>query len=100
MKKHLLMLALQLAASGADAYMTQRNMSMPQHSEHNPFARTFVSHGTPLLATYFVAQTGVKLYTVYLLRKHEHQQLADAVAVAGIADNTYGAVTSTLGHTK
>jgi hypothetical protein len=84
--KTLLFVVLQLAASGSDAYYTDRFMSSRYGSEGNPLARPFVQTRTDRVL-YFSGQTGLKLGAVYLLKKRGHGKLAESVAIAGIADN-------------
>lgn len=99
-KKHLLLIVLQLAASGNDAFWTQHNMhsglTHPYPHESNPLARPFVrtTAGTVL---YFGIGAGVKIAVPTMLRKHNHSALADAVAVGGIVDNAIGGINSVKG---
>lgn len=93
MKKRLLLLALQLAASGSDAYFTHRNQELPRHYEMNPVARPFIG-STPGLAGYFTAEATAKIVLAHEFRIHHHPALADASASLGIADNVFGATYS------
>lgn len=97
MKKHLLMIVLQLASSGADAYLTNRSLQVPGSHEVNPLARVFVTHGPASVAAYFSAQTAGKLILPWELRRHGHSKLAQIAEVAGIADNAAGAAGSVVG---
>lgn len=97
MKKKLLILALHLAANGADAYYTHRAMSLPHHREYDPIARPFVAH-TPGLVTYFAADTAVEIYAAHWVRSHHHDHLATAIDLINIADHTQGAIFTDL-HT-
>lgn len=96
MTKHVLLIILQLAAAGNDAYWTHRNtQSQWGYRENNPIARPFVksTSGTVL---YFSITTGLQLTTPEILRKRGHNKLADVTALAGIADNASGAVYSAI----
>lgn len=97
MKKRLLIIALHLAASGADAYYTHRVMAAPNPFESNPLARPFVTRGTPLLITGFSAETAIEIFVPHLLRTHNHNRIALAVDLLAIGGHTYGAVTSAQG---
>lgn len=94
MKKRLLMLALHLAASGADAYYTQRNQSLPHHYESNPLARPFVSHGMPLLIGAFGIETAGEIAVPLWLRRHNHDHAASAIDAIAIAGHAFGAASS------
>lgn len=98
MKKRLLILAFHLAASGADAYLTNRNQHLPVHSEMNPIARPFVSNGQPILITYFAATFGLETLGEYELHKHHHEHLAFGLEVFNIADHATGAAISAHGY--
>jgi hypothetical protein len=90
--KTILLVALQLAASGSDAYFTHRNELTPKFREHNPLVAPFVgsTHGQVI---FFGAGAALKVGGAHLLRRH-HPRLADSLAVAGIADNAFGAAFS------
>lgn len=94
--KTALLIILQLAASGSDAYFTNRNAHGPGFYELNPIARPFV-RSQRTLAAYFATGAAVKIAVPIMLRKHHHQRLADAIAIAGIADNA-GAATFSATH--
>lgn len=98
MKKRLLMLALHLAASGTDAYFTNRNQHLRFHSEMSPIARPFVSNGQPLLITYFAATFGIETVGEYELRKHHHERLSFGLAAFNIAEHATGAAISAHGY--
>jgi hypothetical protein len=93
MKRHLLMIVLQLAANGADAYYTNRNIHRQNFHELNPVARPF-TRNTLTLGLTSAAGTGLTLYGESLLRKHGHQGFADAAAAVDISGHTYGAIAS------
>lgn len=91
--KTALFIILQLASSGSDAYFTHRNAMTPRFHEYNPIARPFVgsTRGTVI---YFGGGAALKIGAVCLLRKRGHQRFADALALAGIADNAGAAIFS------
>ena len=91
--KTILLIALQLAASGSDAYFTHRNQLLPRHYENNPIAAPFV-HSTRGQVIFFGSWTGGRIAAQMLLKKRHHLQLSDSVALWGIADNTFGAAFS------
>lgn len=95
MRKHLFIVILQLAASGADAYFTDVNQHRPLHHEQNPIARPFVG-STPGLIAYFGAQTVIKLTLRSWFRKRGHRRIAEIVEAAGILDNATCATNSAL----
>lgn len=87
MKHALLMIVLQLASSGADAYYTHHSIAVStRFSEHNPVARPFV-YSTSGQIGYFSATAGIKIAVPFALRRQHHAKLAEAFAIAGIADN-------------
>lgn len=98
MKKKLLMLALHMAASSTDAYLTNRNQHLRYHSEADPVARTFVSHGQPLLITYFATAFTVEEVAQWELHKHGYKKAAMGVAVFNILDHAAGAGMSAHGY--
>jgi hypothetical protein len=85
---HILLIVLQLAASGSDAYFTHRNLTRPGFYEHDPIARPFV-RDTPHLVGYFSADAAVKIGTAELLRKFHHRRISAIVSVGGITDSAY-----------
>lgn len=92
MKTALLIIA-QLAASGSDAYFTDRNMYSAHAHESNPLARPFI--GTrPGRVAYFSVTTAAKITIPIMLRKRRHGRTADTLAMVGIADTAGGAVYS------
>jgi hypothetical protein len=93
MKTSLLLILLQLAASGNDAYWTDRNMHTPHFHEDNPTSALFV-HNRPSLIAYVSISAAGRIALTHVLRKHHHNRLATALAVTSIADNVYGGVTS------
>jgi hypothetical protein len=98
MKKHLLLIALHLAANGADAFYTHRNATAYarpfRFHEGDPIARPFVTHGTAGLAAYFSASSALTLGADYLLRKHHHDALAAALLGAQTVNNGVSAAYS------
>lgn len=92
------LIILQLAASGADAFYTNRGMDFPQFHEHDPIAKPFIKT-TPDRIAYFSVTAAIPIVGTHLLRKHHHEKLADGLAVAFIADSATGAA-STATHIK
>ncbi len=98
MKTQLLLIVLQLVASGSDAYYTNFNLHRPGGYEHNPVVRPFVG-STESLVPYFSVMAGVHIGVPILLRRHHHKRLARLIELEGIADNSEGAIWSaTRGH--
>ena len=95
MKRHVFIVILQLAVSGADAYFTNADQRQVLHHEQNPIARQFVG-STAGIVTYFSAQTAIKLTLPAWLRKHNHRRIAELAEIAGIADNATCATNSAL----
>jgi hypothetical protein len=94
--KHAVLLAVvQLAASGADAYYTNRNMQRNHGEELDPIERPFV-HNPVTLTALFATEAAGTIYSSYWLRKHDHGKMADAGAASLIASHTYGAVYSSF----
>lgn len=87
MKKHLLLLALQLASGVADFHYTNRNAHTPNFIEHDPIARPFVTHSTAERAAYFAVTVGGAIATAELLDHFGHAKPALALRAAQIADN-------------
>jgi hypothetical protein len=90
--KTALFILLQLAASGADAYYTNRNAMTPLFREHNPIARPFMGTRESLIDYFSITAAG-KIAAFILLRK-KHARFADGVAIAGISDNAAAAIFS------
>lgn len=88
--KTALLIVLQLAASGSDAYFTHRNLEHGR--EDNPIVRPFVGN-TSKQVIYFSSMAAMKIVIPHLVRK-KHSRMADVMAVAGIADNTEAAAWS------
>lgn len=90
MKKHLLLIALQLAAAGNDAYWTNRGMANAHNgitfTERNPIARPFM-RSTATRAVYFSSTTALHLTLPSVLRKHGYTRIANFVEYEGIVDN-------------
>ena len=91
--KSAILIVLQLAAAGSDAYFTHRNQSMPRHYENNPIAAPFIgsTHGQVI---YFSAWAGGRIILERILVRHHHPKWAKAVAIEAIADNGLGAAWS------
>jgi hypothetical protein len=90
---------LRLAASGSDAYYTNRNLHLNLHEtgfqEHNPLMRPFV-HNTTDLSLSFAASNGGLTFAEYRLLKR-HIKLSNAVAAIDFAGHVWGATTSAEG---
>jgi hypothetical protein len=87
MTKHgVLVLVLQLASSGADAWTTHRGLSEPGHFERNPLARPFVGSTAGQVA-FFGGGAGIKLALPWALRCHGHGRMATVAEWTGIADS-------------
>jgi hypothetical protein len=95
-KPTLLLDVVQLAATGADAYATDRNRQTFGFHEFNPVARPFVRN-RPTLIAYFSIQAAVKIVAVHWLRPR-HRRLAITVRAYSIADNAAGAAWSLSHH--
>jgi|SRR5271165_7405614 len=94
--KHAVLLAVvQLAASGADAYYTNRNMQRNHGVELDPLERPFV-HNPASLTALFATEAAGTIYSAYWLRKHDHAKMADAGAAGLIASHAYGAAYSSF----
>lgn len=97
----ILTIALQLAASGADAYYTDRNLSQDQSRyvvrEDNPVSRLFVQTRAGRVA-YFSVTAGIKIALPQILRKHHHNRVARILEISDIADNATCAAESAI-HT-
>ncbi len=89
--KTLLLIALQLAASGSDAYLTHRGFEMPKHQEHNPIAAPFVG-STRGQIFFFGAGAAARIGGSSFLRHKGKSKLADLVAIEGIGENTGSAI--------
>lgn len=91
--KSALLIILQLAATGSDAYFTNRNAQMRGFQEHNPISRPFMG-STSFRVSYFSAEAAGKVAVPILLRKKHHEHMALAFSAAAIADNAEGATYS------
>jgi len=96
-KRHALIVALQLLSYAADGYYTRRNMG-PKFHELDPAARPFV--GTPRRLE-LTSAAGAGL-TILAERKFEarHPRWVRALEAATVAGHVYGAASSAGGHTK
>jgi len=113
MKHTILMIILQLASSGADAYKTHQTLALHvtrceavhgreqlcwtavQGVERNPFVRPFVRTTAGQVA-FFGTTASLKVALPIGLRKHGHRKLAAIAEWAGIADSAEGATFSWL----
>lgn len=91
--KHVLVIVLQLASYGADAYYTNVNMQRHDFREHNPLARPF-TRNTLTLSLSSAAGIGATLYGEHWLRQHGHPRLAEIAEIGTIAGHTAGAAYS------
>lgn len=98
MKRKLLVLALHLAATGTDAYFTNRNQHARYRTETDPIARPFVSRGQPMLITYFSAAFGIETAVEWELHRHGHDKIAAGVEAFNILDHATGAGMSAHGY--
>jgi hypothetical protein len=94
--KHAVLLAVvQLAATGADAYFTNRNMQRNHGEELDPIERPFV-HNPATLTALFATEAAGTIYSSYWLRQRDHGKMADAGAASLIASHAYGAAFSSF----
>jgi hypothetical protein len=94
--KHAVLLAVvQLAATGADAYFTNRNMQRNHGEELDPIERPFV-HNPATLTALFATEAAGTIYSSYWLRQHDHAKMADAGTASLIASHAYGATFSSF----
>jgi hypothetical protein len=84
---------MQLAATGADAYLTNHNLQNRCFYESDPLARPLVRNTTWVAASNAVG-TGSLLVAEWELRRHHHERLAAILAAGDIGGHTYGAVSS------
>jgi len=92
--KTFLLIVLQLAASGSDAYFTHKQLAS-RGVEFDPIARPFVRTTTGQVA-YFGSTAAISIAVPYELRKHRHERLADLASIAAIADSATGAAQSAI----
>jgi hypothetical protein len=91
--KTAILIVLQLAASGSDAYFTHRDHLYRRFYETNPIARPFVG-STRGQILYFGSGAAMKISVAHVLRTHGHTKFAEAFALSGIADNSIAAAYS------
>lgn len=87
----------QLAAHGADAFFTYRDMHSYNFVEHDPLARPFVHNDAIFIAGSAIGLFG-ELFIEKTLRKRGHRQIADALALVSISGHTWGATYSAINH--
>lgn len=92
MKHVLLVIILQLASTGGDAYFTNRNMQMGAR-EMNPSVRPFVQSQASRIF-FFSASAAFKIAVPIELRRHRHNKIATAAEILGIVDSAQGAAIS------
>lgn len=86
MTKHvLLMIVLQLAASGADAWTTHRGLALGA-PELNPLARPFVG-STGGQVVFFGGGAAMKIVVPWALRRRGHARMATVAEIVGIVDS-------------
>jgi hypothetical protein len=92
MGRTVLMIVLQLAASGTDAYYTNKNLEN-RGGENNPLVQPFMGSRPDRIA-YFSVSTGIKIGLPLVLRRKHHNKLARLAEVLSISDNAIGALES------
>ena len=90
MKKHLLMIALQLASHGADAYYTNDTMQRHHHHEYDPLISHFVHQPTGVALTFSVTTAATIIGERWLHKRHN--KLADTFIVGDTANSASAAV--------
>jgi hypothetical protein len=90
MKTTLLLIALQLASNGSDAYFTGRSLSSGGYYERDPIAKPFVTT-TRGRVSYFSATASLSIAVPWYMRRHGKRRLAELGSLATIADSTTGA---------
>ena len=91
--KTILLIALELAASGSDAYFTHRNLTTFPFREHNPIMQPFVRN-TPSMVITFAASSGGFIFSEHWLRRHGKGKFADTLAAGDISAHIWGAAYS------
>lgn len=94
--KTVLLIVLQLGASGSDAYFTNRDMGRHFH-ENDPIARPFISSRMGA-AAYFSATAAAQILIPRMF--HKHKAISTELSLAGIADNSLGAAYSAKHFTE
>jgi len=97
-RSNAVLVAADAAAKAQDGYRTNANLSIGGR-ETDAVARPFVTHGTPLRASFFAGCFALDAFAAYELTKHHHPKLATAVLLGGITYSTSGAVASTTART-
>jgi hypothetical protein len=92
MMKSLLLVLAQLAASGSDAYFTDRNMHDKIFKEYDPIAKPFLVNRPSLVASCSL-ETAAEILMPRILRKH-HSKLSNALSLASVSGHTFGAIES------
>jgi hypothetical protein len=90
--KTLVLILAQLAASGSDAYFTDRNMHQRQFVEYDPIAKPF-THSRPAFIAASSFGCGVEIVMPRLLHKR-NPRLSLLMSGTGIAASGFGAITS------
>ena len=93
MKSALLMAILQLAANGADAYATDRNMHRQRFVEYDPLARPFVRDRATFVTASALQAAGALLLE-RRLRRGGRRRWARALELAAVGGHAYGAAIS------
>jgi hypothetical protein len=90
--KPIIFIVLQLAASGSDAYFTNRNAMLSRFREHNPISRPFMANEETRIG-YFSIDAALKI-TIPMIVRRKHPHLARGIAIGEILDNAQGAIFS------
>ena len=85
-------------ATSADFAFTYRLRTEPVFVEHDPIARPFVTHGTPLMAAFFAGKVAAFEGTAWVLRKKHHDRVAAVIQSFSVGLSLDGAVTSARGY--
>ena len=87
MKTWLMLVALQLGASGTDAFYTHQ--ANPRY-EQNPIAKPFMGSTAGQVA-FFGGGAALRIGLSYALHK-KHPKIADGILIEGTGENTFSAV--------
>ena len=95
MKTTVLLVILQLAAVGNDAYWTDHNLHGMHFVEHNPLAVPFVKNRPELITTMSLS-AAAQVIVPRLLRKRHHNHFARFVELTTLSGDVYGGVSSAV----
>ena len=93
--RHLLVVVLQLATIGNDAYWTNVNRQRANFQEHNPLIQPF-SHTQNGIALYFAGNALARLAVPAILRHKGHNRIAELGEWEGIADHGVNGTVSAI----